>query len=292
MVPLGIIATIISVVLWTIASTISKKVSRDLGSHTVAFLYLAFSILPILIATAIVGVYSITFYGLALAILGGIFLSIGFIYGFKALQTENLASVVTLGELLPALLVVFGIFILGEKVTMLQTISIIVIFGGALMIITTEKFRINRRLVPAIISTFAWTGYWIALSYSITSANTFALPILISRLVGVPFIIWYLLSNKAATRSISNLGEKLKRNRTFLVLVSFTLIASFSDAVGDVLFGITVGSPSLALGAALVALQPMLVSFFAFLLYKERLTKLQLYGLLIMIIGALALSLL
>ena len=77
-----------------------------------------------------------------------------------------------------------------------------------------------------------------------------------------------------------------------MVLIALTVIASFADASGDTLFGITAGSPVLAIGAALVALQPMVVSFLGFIQYRDKLTKLQLYGLVVMIAGALVLSVL
>lgn len=236
------------------------------------------------------GVYSIPAYSIAIAIIGGIFLAIGFIYGFKALQTENLASVSALAEIQPATLVLFGLLILGEQVTAVELLGIIIVFAGTLMIITTEKLEINKRLMPAVFSVLAWTAYWILISYAVISASTFAFPILISRLVGVPILLCYLLSDKRAMSKLSDFSQKLKRNRTFLVLIALTVVASLADASGDTLFGITVGSSVLAIGAALVALQPMIVSFFGFLLYKDKLTRLQLYGLVVMIAGALVLS--
>ncbi|MDE1833723.1 MAG: DMT family transporter [Candidatus Micrarchaeota archaeon] len=291
MVPTGTVAAIMSTLMWIIAGTISKKISRELGSHLTAFLVVTLSLIPILTATLLVGVYTIPLEGIILAVVAGIFLGIGFILGFKALQTENLSSVSSLTEIQPAVLVLLGLFALGEHITTLQVMSIITVFLGASMILTTEKFDINKKLIPAILSSISWTFYWAIMTYSITNSNTFALPVFISRAIGIPFVIVYLLRDRKAP-SVVLFFKKLKRNRTFTVLIALTIIASFADAVGDVLFGITVGSPVLAIGAAIIALSPMMISFFGFVLYKERLTRLQLFGLLIMIIGALALSIL
>ena len=290
MVLVGTTAAIISVILWTIAGTINKKISSGLGSHISSFIYLLLGILPVILATLIIGVYVIPSFSIITAVIGGVFLGLGLMYGFRALQTENLASVSALAEIQPATLVLFGLLVLGEQITAIQGIGMIVIFAGTVMIITTEKLEINKVLIPAVLATLAWSVYWILMAYSITSAATFALPILISRMVGLPIIVGYMLSDKRSVAKMEGFWGKLKVNRIFMVLIALTIVAAFADASGDTLFGITVGSPVLAIGAALIALQPMIVSFFGFLLYKEKLTKLQLYGLAIMIVGALILS--
>lgn len=290
MIPIGTLAAITSVILWVSASTTAKKLSRDLGSHLVSFLYVILSLIPIFIITYAVGVFSMPLYGLIITFIAGIFLAIGFISGFQALQTEHLASVSAIGEITPAILVIFGLLVLGEQATFAQIASIVVIFSGAAMIITNEKFEVNKRLFPALISILAWTAYWIALTYAVRNSGTFVLPVLISRIVGLPFIILYLMRSKNSVQSLRNLPSSLKKNKKFANLLGLTVFASFADAVGDSIFGITVGSSVLAIGSALIALQPMMVSFLGFLLYKERLTRLQFFGLAVMIIGAIALS--
>ncbi len=292
MVLIGTTAAIITIVLWTIAGTINKRISSALGSHIVGFLYTSISMAPILLAVVIVGTYSIPIYGLVTAAIGGLFLATGFIFNFKALQTENLSSISALAEISPAVLVLFGLLVLGEKVTSVQMFGIIIVFAGTLMIITTEKLEINRKLLPALLAVLAWTVYWIIISYSVISSNTFALPIFISRIVAVPIMIAYLLSSKGAVSRLADFSSSISKNRSLIALLALTVIASVADASGDTLFGITVGSPVLVIGAALIALQPMAQSFMGFVLYKEKLTRLQLYGLVVMIVGALVLSVL
>ncbi len=292
MLPIGTAAAIIAITLWTIASTISKKISRGLGANLVTFLYLAVSIVPIAIGTVAIGTYSISTAGALLAALAGLFLSLGFISTFKALTTEHLSSVIAVSEIYPVVFVLFGILVLGQTINEIQLVSMVVIFAGAAMIITTEKLRLNKMMIPAVVGAVSWTIYWIIMTYSIHSAGTFALPILISRVVGIPFAIIFLLINRNAVSELKLLGKKIKASRMVMVMVALTIIASFSDAVGDTVFGITIGSSVLVIGAALVALQPMVVSFFGFLFYKEKLTKVQFLGLATMFAGAFVLSVL
>ncbi len=292
MILLGTTAAILAMVLWTISGTINKKVATGLGTHVSAFLYVLVSLIPVLIATMIIGIYSISPFGIETAVVAGVFLAVGFIFGFKALSTENLSSVSALQEIMPALLLLFGLFILGERINQVQSAGIIIIALGTLMTIITEKLEINTRMIPAILAVVSWAIYWMIISYSVISAKTFALPILISRVISLPVTLIYLLSDRDAVSSLASLPSRIRTNRTAAVLLILVSIASFADASGDTIFGITSGSSVLAIGAALVALQPMVVSFLAFVIYKDKLTRLQLIGLLVMLVGALILSVL
>ena len=292
MILLGTTAAILAMVLWTISGTINKKVATGLGTHVSAFLYVLVSLIPVLIATMIIGIYSISPFGIETAVVAGVFLAVGFIFGFKALSTENLSSVSALQEIMPALLLLFGLFILGERINQVQSAGIIIIALGTLMTIITEKLEINTRMIPAILAVVSWAIYWMVISYSVISAKTFALPILISRVISLPVTLIYLLSDRDAVSSLASLPSRIRTNRTAAVLLILVSIASFADASGDTIFGITSGSSVLAIGAALVALQPMVVSFLAFVIYKDKLTRMQLIGLLVMLVGALILSVL
>ncbi len=292
MILLGTTAAILAMVLWTISGTINKKVATGLGTHVSAFLYVLVSLIPVLIATMIIGTYSISSFGIETAVVAGVFLAVGFIFGFKALSTENLSSVSALQEIMPALLLLFGLFILAERINQVQFAGIIIIALGTLMTITTEKLEINKRMIPAILAVVSWSIYWMIISYSVISAKTFALPILISRVISLPVTLIYLLSDRDAVSSLASLPSRIRTNRTAAVLLILVSIASFADASGDTIFGITSGSSVFAIGAALIALQPMVVSFLAFVIYKDKLTRLQLIGLLVMLVGALILSVL
>lgn len=289
----ALIAAAVSTVLWIFAGTIAKKISSDLGGRTVSLIYATFSLLPILIIVYLVGDYSISAYSIFLSAAAGLFLGAGFILGFKALQTEKLASVSALAEIQPAFLVLLSIIVLNESINILQAASIAIIFAGALMIITTEKLRININLLPALLSFISWSIYWAIMVYAVTSAGTFALPIFISRLAGVPLIAIYFIYGIAANSEKGGQGlRSILSNPCLAISIILTLVASFADAVGDTIFGITIGSNVLALGAALIALQPMAVSFLGFALYRDRMTRVQLIGFIIMVAGAFSLSVL
>ncbi len=292
MVLLATTAAIIAVMFWIVSGTLSKRIVRGLGTYIVPFIVVTLGLIPMVIAVLLVGQYQVTLYSTLIAIAAGIFLSLGFIFAYMALRTERLATTSAFVEIQPAALVILGIFVLGEQVTGIQIAGILIVFVGSLMVITTEEFKINQALLPALYANIAWSIYWVLMTFSVTSAGTFALPILISRISGMLVVLAYLFTNKMAITTLRGLGTKMRGSRIVTALVILTIVGAFVDAIGDTVFGITVGSTVLAVGGALMALAPMVVSFFGFVFYKERLRRMELVGLLVMVVGAFVLSVL
>jgi adenosylcobyric acid synthase len=76
------------------------------------------------------------------------------------------------------------------------------------------------------------------------------------------------------------------------MIVFLLALAAMVDASGDFLFSYVTGTNALAIGSALTALTPMAAAFIGgLLIYKDKLTDSQLVGFVIMVAGALVLSL-
>ncbi len=292
MVLLGVAAAIVAVMFWIISNGISKRMVRGLGTHTVTLFMVVLGIIPALAATLLIGTYSLPMDSLLLSLAAGLALPIGFALGYIALRTEKLSNVAPLGEVQPAAFVIFGIAVLGEAISVLQTVSIIAVFAGAFLILITERLRLNRRLIPALLSNACWIAYWLAMTYAVRWGHTYALPILLSRITAVAGAAVYFASDRLSVINMRWAAGKMKKNRTFLILIILATIAALADATGDTIFGITLNTNVLALGGAMLALSPMFIAFCGFLLYREKLTGMQLLGLCIMVIGAVSLSVL
>jgi drug/metabolite transporter (DMT)-like permease len=292
MVLLATTAAVVAVMFWIVSGTLSKRIVMGLGIYIVPFIVVTLGLIPMLLATLLVGQYQIGLYSAFIAIIGGVFLSLGFIFAYMALRKERLATTSAFVEIQPAALVLLGIFVLGEHVTGIEIAGILIVFLGSMLVITTEKFRINKNLLPALYANICWAIYWIIMTFSVTSAGTFALPIFISRIAGMVVVLAYLMTNRKAMASLRNLGTSMRGSRAVTVLVALTVIGAFVDSAGDTVFGITVGSTVLAVGGALMAVAPMVVSFFGFLFYRERLRRIEIAGLLVMVFGAFVLTVL
>ncbi len=289
---IGTEAAIVATLFWIISGTASKKIVRGLGSQRYIFIILSLGSLPALFATLLVGNYSIGYYDIIISAVSGIFLTLGFVFMYMSLKTEQLANSSALNALQPAVLVLFGLVVLGEHASVPQIIGMLVIFSGAFMIITTKGFTINKRLFPAALSAASWAVYWIIITLVIDNAHTYALPIFISRIAGLAVAAAYLYYSKTLHGAFSKSFTHFYRNRTLIVLLSLAVIGALADGSGDTVFGITIGNNVLAIGAALSAFSPMMVPFLAFIFYKEKLTRLQFLGLLAMVAGGIIVSVL
>ncbi len=293
MLSLPILAAIASTALWVVWGSLSKRIATTIASTIVVVMMMGIGAIPMIIAVLALGVYSIPASSVILACLAGVLATIGFFLTLRALRTEQLTNSTSFGELQPAILVLFGLFALGETITTAHALSMIVIFIGAFLIIRTQGVRINKRLVPAALSVVAWTIYWIVITYSVTWAGTFALPVAISRITGAVLAGLYLFLYRAETREKLDSSKRTRKGRLLLYsALALVIVAALADGTGDTAFAFALGAGTVAVSGAITALSPMFISIIGFLLYKDRLTGLQFVGLAVMIVGAVALSLL
>jgi drug/metabolite transporter (DMT)-like permease len=290
---LPIIAAFSATALWLVSNILSKKVSVSLGFITMSAIVLPLGMLPMAIGIAVVGVHAIPIYSIVIAALAGIFLTLGFLLLYKTLETEQLTNTVALGELQPAILVLFGIFALGESVNMIQAVSMMIIFAGAVLVVTVEGLSINKKLIPACFAMLSWALYWVLITYSVhASGSTFSMPVLVSRITGSAIAIAYFAANKGKVMKYMHSAFSGRRRRELGIIVAFVSIIAIVDASGDFIFAYVTASNALAIGSALTALSPIAASIAGFFIYKDRLTAPQLAGFAIMVVGALSLAIL
>ena len=290
---LPILAAFGAAAFWTISNIVSKKASVDMGSVAAAAIVVPLGIIPMIIGATLVGSWTIPLSSAVLASISGIFLAVGFILIYRSLQTEQLTNTVVLNEMTPAILVLFGLFALGEHVNMIQALSMVAIFAGAFFMISVGGFRINRRLIPATFAVLSWSIYWIILTYAVTGAGgAFALPVIVSRAAGAGVALAYLAIKRKEMRSYIGRKFGATAGSGKYMIVFLLALAAMVDASGDFLFSYVTGTNALAIGSALTALTPMAAAFIGgLLIYKDKLTDSQLVGFVIMVAGALVLSL-
>ena len=286
----GTAAAITAVFFWIISNGISKKVVKAFGAPLIALAVILLGIIPMSVSVVLTGMYSMPLYSTAMAAASGVFLGLGFILMYMSLRTEQLANASALGEIQPAALVLFGLLVLGEQVTRIQLLSMAAIFVGAFLIITYEKFRINKYLIPAALASVSWAVYWMMMSYAISSAHGFSLPVLVSRIVSIGLALAFVFFRKGTMKDMRGRLHAMRKSSAFGALAALVIFMGLVDGIGDSVFGITVISKVFAIGGAMTALSPMVVSFLGFLFYKERLSRLQFVGLGIMVAGAVVLG--
>lgn len=178
---------------------------------------------------------------------------------------------------------------LKESVSIIAAASIILIFAGALLIITTEGLRINKKLIPAILSNVCWLIYWLIITEAVISSSTYAFQVMASRAAGLILILALFILVPSKTASTTKI-QKLEG--IFPIAIILALLSGIFDGTGDTLFTLTVHSNLVVLGGALTALNPLFISVLSYFIYKDRLTRTQAIGFGIMVAGAVALSVL
>ena len=172
---------------------------------------------------------------------------------------------------------------LNESATAMQFAGVLMIFVGALFVISTEGFKINKKLMPALMAYITWTVFWMILTEAITATSTFPSQMLISRIIALVLALIFFISKGGGSKSLNKLSP---------VIFGIGILIGVLDGSGDTLFAYTIHTNLVALGAAITALGPLLVAVFSYFIFRDRLTKAQTLGFAIMILGALVIALL
>lgn len=219
------------------------------------------------------------------AFVAGIFLAIGFVLCFRSLTTEQVTNTSTLETLQQLATLLFGVLVLGEVLTVLQVLAAVMIFLGVLLVASTKGFKINKFLIPAIFANLSWAAYWIVLHYGFGQGNLF--PTLIARVVAFLVILVY----ASFTGNLMESKQKKRAKLSYLLPLAIVL-TGFVDAGINISFSFTLASSVVALGSAIYATTPIFVAIIGKLIYKDRLTKLQLLGIALAVLGEIAVVLL
>lgn len=288
MVVFAILAAYLSAFMGTISGVLSKKISVVLGNAVSAMIVMVVGIIPMIIGTILLGQLWLPAVSVLLAIVAGVFLVAGFLLIFKALETEQLSNSKSLGVIQQIVLIVFGIFVLGESLTALESISILLILMGSLFVLTTTKLKINIKLIPAVLSPASWAIYWIFLTYAVNLSGNFAMPVTIARITGAALMLIYCVFTRPAIKA--HFDVKKNGEKVIYLAITLAVVAALTNAMGDFAFSFVVGAQAVSIGSALGILSLIVTVIISVLIYRDKLTRLQVLGIAITIAGALAIA--
>ncbi|MDE1856454.1 MAG: DMT family transporter [Candidatus Micrarchaeota archaeon] len=280
-------AILTSAVTWIIGDTIAKRSSVVIGNRQTAAIFLAIGAIPMLIGALLYG-YQMSLEAWGLAALAGVFLGIGYYSFYKALETEQLTNSAALFNLQPAIIVLFGLLVLGNAVSTVKDIAIAGIFVGSLMITVTRKMKFNMMLMPAVTANVAWGINWVLTIIAIGVSQQFLMPLLVARVVGLTSVL--VMSSEYLTRHAAH-RHSFRKPETRRIRWLAAPSGGALDGIGNITFAFAMFTGVVALGSALSAIIPAFIAVVAYFVFKDRLTKLQGAGLIISVIAAIAISL-
>jgi len=281
----GYLAVALTLFSFTFGDTIGKKVSTKFGNYLSALFIMGFGLIPLLISLFFLPQSFTNYDFLLISVAAGFFLALGYVFIYKSLETEQASNTWALINISPAAMILFGVFILQEHVNVFGFISIILVFIGVLLVTITKDFEFNKLLAPALIGNISWVLSSLLLVYGISvySASVSTGFFLVAGASGFLMLTAYLIATKKLSKSVR---EKLARPN--LAALSAGLLNGAAH-VGLTLFVLL---HFVVVGSAVTAVEPAIVAFLGFAFYKERLTSLQLFGLIISVVAAVVLSLL
>ncbi|MDE1834213.1 MAG: DMT family transporter [Candidatus Micrarchaeota archaeon] len=285
----AILAAFMGMIIVGTDSAISKYILKRMGKYRYTVIILGIGILPMLCYVAFVGIHHVPAIVILLSIFASVFLGGGYLLYYKALETQQITHVAALGEIQPAILILFGVSALGESVSALSAIGAVVIIVGTVFVLTAgngRKFEINRLLLPIVFANFLWAVYWVVLTYAIRDYASYALPLLIARAIAFVLVLGYALMHKKIERQIAAPTKGIH----VTMLWFFVLMSGLFDGGFNILQGTVINANVVALGNAIIAAGPLLTAVIGRYFFGDKLTDVQKAGVAIAVIGAVAIG--
>jgi drug/metabolite transporter (DMT)-like permease len=265
----------------SIDNIIIKYAMPRLGEYRFTILILGIGILPLILAF-LAGTQAVSnAYAIGLALVGGIFLALGYILYYESVQKEEITETTIMQQTQPAILLLFSIFVLAEPISALKGLAVILIFSGSFLVLIKKGFKINRKMLPALLGGASWAVYWIFITYSFNGSG-YIEQLTIARSIAFVFVLIYAYAFNRLEK------KKIPRKHTISMnmLFGLVLVMGIFDSMVNVTFGYVDYAHLLSLASSVAAIGPVLTAILARFIFKDRLTALHWIGFITVVIGA------
>jgi len=202
---------------------------------------------------------------------------------YEGIRVGNASLVGTMGAAFAALTVVLSVIFLGDRLSLFQTLSIIVILAG-LILSSTQLKSLNFKSIFAdkgvpygLVAMVLWGIYYTFIRIPVRAIGWFW-PSYFA-ILGVPILLIYMRLKKIKL-------EKLRSSR-FLVF-SFLNALLLTGATFSYNFAVMRGQTSIV--APIAGSYPILYVILTRFVFKDKLNKQQFLGILVTLVGIVALS--
>ncbi len=281
---LSIIFALYSFAAWGVGDIFGTITSRKIGAYSTAFWYLFFGLL----ASSIYGLFildqlqlglSIFIFTLVIGIIG----TIGLIAFYEALNHGSAALTGTVASASSALAAVIAVVFLKEKLALLQILALLIVFTG--VVISSLDFNhiksgkiFNKGILFALIAFLFWGFYYGLIKIPVKELGWFWATYIATLPV-------FLIPVFMKVRKIK-MENPIKRKALLPLTINTVLLGT---GVYSLNFAIEKGMAAVTVPIANA--YPALFATLAFIVFKDPLTKRQIFGIVITIIGLIILSL-
>jgi len=277
---MAILFALIALVGWGVGDIFIAIVSRKIGNRVAFFLWLFFSFLVSLIYLPFAGPFpNLNFFLLAYGM--NVFVSVGTLAYFKALEIGNASLVGTIAGSFPLITVPLSIVLFHEQLNNIQLVGIVLILIGLILAslkeeaireIQTGKIFSDKGVLYSLIILVTWGIYWSIIRVPIEQIGWYY--------TGLSGWMVFILIPLLGLIKKNPFTELKKRNVLLNVILMSTLLPIGSYAFN---IGITLGYSSIV--APIAGLSPVLFVIIAHFVFKEALSRRQLAGIVISLLG-------
>lgn len=283
----AIIFALISYFGWGVGDIFGTIATRKLGAYQVTFwsYLIRLMLFSLYIPFALHDLFGLTGGTFLLNILLGLLLLVGFLAFNEGLRIASPSLVGTIAASFVGLVVVFSIVFLKESINSLQAFSIAVIFFGLLLaMLNFEEIRkgkhgMSRGVFLAFVAMVSWGIYFTFIKIPVKEIGWFW-PNYISFML-FPLVFLFIKFKKIKLPS-PNFHNALF---PLVLAVILTGIAEFSFN-----FGISKGLTAIV--APIAGSYPTLFAILAFFVFKDKITRQQILGIIVTLMGIVGLSIL
>lgn len=281
----AIFFALISFLGWGTGDIFTTIASRKLGGYSLALwgFILSFLIASLYAPFVLQNLNQLTWGLLILNIFLGFILLAAFVWFTEGLRIGNPALVGTITSGFVALVVIFSIIFFEETITFSQAIAIVIIFIGLLLssldwrILKNHHQLFNKGVVLAILAMIAWGIFYTFIKIPISKIGWFW-PSYIS-LATFPLLYGYIKLKKIKLHSPVHQGAFCP------LLIQAVLLSGGGFSLN---FALEQGLASIV--APIAGAYPVLFVLLSFLIFKDHITRQQIAGIMITLIGIVALS--
>ncbi len=270
----------LTAVLWSISGIIIKRVSSKFGNLFATAAVGAGNVIVLSAVVLLLGNLGISTYAAGLSIAGGIITGAGYLLFYKSLEKQQASNTFSTIEIQVAILFLYGALVLGEAVSALDVLGIVIIALGTIAV-SIEKMKFNKGLLPAIVAQVFWALGWIFLVYPISVTPNHILPNLISFIAALGMVCLILLACK--------INKKLDLHPDSKG-VAVGISAGLFSGSGNAVYTLLIYLKELALSAPISNSTPIIIAVIAHFVYKERLSAIQILGIIAVVLGAVILN--
>ncbi len=271
---IAVLFAVLSLILFTAGDAWLKVPSEKQGALITTLFITLFSSL-ILFAVSVFWKGSFGIYALGYSALSGLLMGTGLLLVLISLKKEQMSDTMSLIPVSYLVPVLWGTFVLHERINVYETIGTILIFAGTFFIMF-KTLKLNFGLIPALMGNIFWGLQLIVFNYAVSNTSNYPLVGAFGNFISFLLMTVFLILKRSFNFKRKYVGHSL----IIAALQSFALLSAL----------IIEALNSMAIGFSVIAAEPALLTIIGYFVFEDRINAIQLLGVISMFVGLFILS--